>query len=105
MDAGMENGASAYRASLVRRFNWTVDSIASMRSFQLAIALSRAAGELPLMADNFTVLNSAGSTVTFRSTDVGAGIECSMSIPSNPLGSVADWLRPVGRAHYGPARR
>jgi hypothetical protein len=36
---------------------------------------------------------------------VGAGIECSMSIPSNPLGSVADWLRPVGRAHYGPARR
>ena len=26
----MENGASAYRASLVRRFNWTVDSTASM---------------------------------------------------------------------------
>lgn len=39
------------------------------------------------MADNFTVLNSAAATVTFRSTDVGAGIQGMMSIPMNPQGT------------------
>lgn len=39
------------------------------------------------MADNFKVLDSAGSTVTFRSTDVGLGVECAMSIPANTLGT------------------
>ena len=39
------------------------------------------------MADNFTVLNSASQTVTFRSTDVGGGIEGNMSIPMNTSGT------------------
>jgi len=39
------------------------------------------------MADNFTVLNSAGATVTFRSTDNGSGVQVNMSIPSNPSGT------------------
>ena len=39
------------------------------------------------MADNFTVLNSAGSTVTFRATDNGSLVLIPMSIPTNKLGT------------------
>ena len=39
------------------------------------------------MADNFQVLDAASSTVTFRSTDNGLGVEIMMSIPTNKLGT------------------
>jgi len=39
------------------------------------------------VADNFTVLNSAGSTVTFRATDNGSLVLIPMSIPTNKLGT------------------
>ena len=43
------------------------------------------------MANNITVKDASGSNVVIRTTDVGAGIEANMSIPTNTAGVAADF--------------
>lgn len=41
------------------------------------------------MADNITIKDGTGASVVVRTTDVGAGVEASMSIPTNTAGNAA----------------
>lgn len=43
------------------------------------------------MANNITVKDASGSNVVIRTTDVGAGVEANMSIPTNTAGVAADF--------------